>query len=129
MEKMADIGVFGGSGFYKFLDDIKEVQKQLLNAIFTEKVEYKEFNDNSVLKAKEYFVSICKKYEIEPSDLFFDDDYQKVLKKSLIDLYNGKVENVDESVQEDFVKHVKETAEKNNITVEQLLKEQPKLLF
>lgn len=26
MEKLADIGVFGGSGFYKFLDDIKEVQ-------------------------------------------------------------------------------------------------------
>ena len=26
MEKMADIGVFGGSGFYKFLDDIKEVR-------------------------------------------------------------------------------------------------------
>ncbi len=26
MEKMANIGVFGGSGFYKFLDDIKEVQ-------------------------------------------------------------------------------------------------------
>ena len=25
MEKLADIGVFGGSGFYKFLDDIKEV--------------------------------------------------------------------------------------------------------
>ena len=26
MENLADIGVFGGSGFYKFLDDIKEVQ-------------------------------------------------------------------------------------------------------
>ena len=26
MEKIADIGVFGGSGFYKFLDDIKEVK-------------------------------------------------------------------------------------------------------
>lgn len=25
MEKLADIGIFGGSGFYKFLDDIKEV--------------------------------------------------------------------------------------------------------
>jgi len=25
MENLADIGVFGGSGFYKFLDDIKEV--------------------------------------------------------------------------------------------------------
>ena len=26
MEKLADIGVVGGSGFYKFLDDIKEVR-------------------------------------------------------------------------------------------------------
>ena len=26
MEKLADIGVFGGSGFYKFLDNIKEVK-------------------------------------------------------------------------------------------------------
>ena len=26
MEKLADIGVFGGSGFYSFLEDIKEVQ-------------------------------------------------------------------------------------------------------
>ena len=26
MENLADIGVFGGSGFYKFLDNIKEVQ-------------------------------------------------------------------------------------------------------
>ena len=26
MEKIADIGVFGGSGFYSFLEDIKEVQ-------------------------------------------------------------------------------------------------------
>lgn len=26
MEKLADIGVFGGSGFYKFLEDIKEVR-------------------------------------------------------------------------------------------------------
>ena len=26
MEKLADIGVFGGSGFYKFLEDIKEVK-------------------------------------------------------------------------------------------------------
>ena len=25
MENLADIGVFGGSGFYKFLEDIKEV--------------------------------------------------------------------------------------------------------
>ena len=25
-KNMADIGVFGGSGFYKFLDDIKEVK-------------------------------------------------------------------------------------------------------
>ena len=25
MEKLADIGVFGGSGFYQFLEDIKEV--------------------------------------------------------------------------------------------------------
>ena len=24
MENLADIGVFGGSGFYKFLDDIKD---------------------------------------------------------------------------------------------------------
>ena len=26
MEKLADIGVFGGSGFYSFLEDIKEVK-------------------------------------------------------------------------------------------------------
>ena len=26
MEKLADIGVFGGSGFYKFLEDIEEVR-------------------------------------------------------------------------------------------------------
>lgn len=28
MEKLADIGVFGGSGFYQFLDDIKEVKME-----------------------------------------------------------------------------------------------------
>ena len=26
MEKLADIGVFGGSGFYKFLENVKEVK-------------------------------------------------------------------------------------------------------
>ena len=31
MEKLADIGVFGGSGFYKFLDDIKEVKSEEYN--------------------------------------------------------------------------------------------------
>ena len=28
MEKLADIGVFGGSGFYSFLEDIKEVKME-----------------------------------------------------------------------------------------------------
>ena len=29
MEKLAEIGVFGGSGFYKFLEDIEEVKQTL----------------------------------------------------------------------------------------------------
>ena len=30
MEKLADIGVFGGSGFYSFLEDLKEVKVETL---------------------------------------------------------------------------------------------------
>ena len=29
MEKLADIGVFGGSGFYKFLNNIEEIMKEI----------------------------------------------------------------------------------------------------
>ena len=44
MEKLADIGVFGGSGFYSFLEDIEEIKKGY---------QIREIIENSILREME----------------------------------------------------------------------------
>ena len=45
MEKLADIGVFGGSGFYKFLDNVEEVKKDVEEAVAKHRGETDEDTD------------------------------------------------------------------------------------
>lgn len=112
------------------LEDTKEVQKILLNAVVNSNTEYVDLKDNSILVAKEYLLNISKEYQISVGDLVLDDRYANVLKTSLIKLYNGTVDSsITEIEIEKFREFVNLRAVKKGITSEELLENQMKELL
>lgn len=112
------------------IDDIKEVQKQVLDALLTGEVEYKEFKDDSILMIKEYLVKVSKDYGINPSDMLLEENNKKLLQKALVDAYNGNDGDVlSKEVQKKYKEYINSVAKENNITVKELLKEKTELLI
>ena len=112
-------------------DDIKEVQKVLINYIVKSDTKNVEFDNKSILMEKEYLRDICNEYKIEPSDLLFDDLYRNVLKTSLKDLYTGNVDSSKAS-DEDIIKFrdfIDSVALENNISAQDLLDKNIELLL
>ena len=112
------------------LDEMKEVQKILLDSILKGETEYEEFENESILMEKEYLVNICKEYKIDPSDLVFDDLYKNVLKTSIKNFYNG---NVDQSISEErilnFRTYIDKVALENNMNSNELIANHIELLL
>lgn len=112
------------------LDDYKEVQKVLLDAIFSKETIIKELSDESILIAKEYLVGICKANNINPSDLLLDEKYRDLLKEGLQNLYDGKdVNSTDEETIKKFRKYIDSVASKNNMDADKLLTSNLRLLL
>ena len=112
------------------LDEIKEVQKVLLNSIVSSETEYEEIKDNSILMAKTYLSNVCKEYRITASDLIQDDLYKSALKQSLKKLYDGNVDGkVTDSEVLKFRKYVDSIALEKSVTAYDLIDNKTELLI
>lgn len=103
-------------------DDIKQVQKILLESIVNSETTNTELKTNSILVVQEYLKSISSKNNISASDLLFNDSYKNVLKDSLKNLYNGDVDDsVSDSTVFNFRDYIDPIAKEKNISAHELI--------
>jgi len=104
------------------LEDYKELQKVVLNMIVKSDVNMPVLNEKTILTCKEYLNKVCNDNNIEPSDLLLDSRYANTLKIALADVYNGKADStLSEEAVTNFRSYLDSLAEKNNISVTELL--------
>lgn len=103
-------------------DDIKQVQKILLESIVNSETTNTELKTNSILVVQEYLKSISSKNNISASDLLFNDSYKNVLKDSLKNLYNGDVDDsVSDSTVFNFRDYIDPIAKEKKISAHELI--------
>ena len=104
------------------LDDIKQVQKILLDSIVTGETTNFELKTNSILVVQEYLNDISKSNNISTSDLLFNSSYKDLLKTSLKNLYNG---DVDKSVPDTYITNIRDyidpIAKEKNVSAHELI--------
>lgn len=113
-------------------DDYKAVQKTIIKSIFSGKIDTQKLENDSILLAKEYLLKITKENNIDISDLLLEDSYNTILKKALVNLYNGQnIEKYNLSKDEvtSFRYYVDELAIKNKITAEVLFNDKFELII
>ena len=104
------------------IEDYKEIQKTLLDAIVKSKIDIPSLNDKSILSCKEYLYKVCKENNINPSDLFFDDKYSMLLKTTIKKMYDGNVGNtLDQSKLDTFKSYIDQLSKKNKVNVDELI--------
>ena len=112
------------------LEDTKEVQKKLLDSVINGETSNVELDNNSILVAKEYLSNISSKNNISSSDLLLDESNSDLLKKSLIDLYNGNVDdNATEKQVNNFKNFIDNIASENNMSMEELINNNIELIY
>lgn len=113
------------------IEDIKEVQKVLLNTVVKNEIDNIVLNTESILIAKEYLVNISKENNIEVADLIIDEAYRDILKKALINLYKKNTRDIslDLDMNKKFIEYVDLIAMNNKITAEELLNNRIELLL
>lgn len=105
-------------------EDFASVQRALIDAIISEKVELPDINDNPFLITSVYLAKISKEKNIKPSELFFLEENKSILKTALLDLYDGnEIEKYDLSDKTitDFREYIDKIAMKNNKTYVEVL--------
>lgn len=112
------------------LDEMEYVQKYILDMIMTSNLDYKELDDSSIIMCKEYLTNVANKYQINPSDLIFDDRYSHVYKRALVNLYNGDVDNTlnDDKIAK-FRDKVDTLAKEKNMSSYQLIVDNSEVLL
>ena len=110
------------------IDDIKQVQKKMLSVLLESNYDLKEYENNSIIVAKEYLLSVSKDKKIEVGDLLLDEKYRNVLKESLSNLYNSSDSNLSREAQ-GFRKYVDAIADSNNTTSESIINNNIELLL
>ena len=106
--------------------DSFDIQKMLLEKLLTSEsnIEGIGFKDNSILIAKEYFVSIAKENNIAISELLLNEKYESLLLSSINKLYLGDnlvKYNVSDKTLELVRSFVDKVAEDNGVTSEKVL--------
>lgn len=75
-------------------DDEKKIQKIMLETLSKESNNpFAELDDSTFLKGMPYLVKIAKENNITIGDLILEDKYSSILMSSLINIYNGNVNN------------------------------------
>ncbi len=113
-------------------EDFEKIQRALIDAIINEKVELPTFKDNPFLITSVYLANISKEHDIRPSELFFDEENEPILKTSLINLYDGnEIEKYDlsEKTISDFREYIDKIALKNNMTYLEVLNDHLELVI
>ena len=102
------------------------IQKLLLEKLLNSESDISTvgFKDNTVLVAKEYFVSIAKENNLEISELLLNEKHETLLLDSINKLYLGEdlsKYNVSEKTLSTVKNFVDKVAEDNGVTVEKVL--------
>ena len=104
------------------LEDYIKTQKTIVDMIVKSDVDVPELSENSILIGKEYLAKVASSEEIEPSDLIFDEKYEKTLKTALTNMYNGEVrDDMTETAVENFKAYMDSLAAKYECRVEDLI--------
>jgi hypothetical protein len=75
-------------------DDEKKIQKIMLETLSKESNNpFAELDDSTFLKGMPYLTKIAKENNITIGDLILEDKYSSILMSSLINIYNGNVNN------------------------------------
>ena len=75
-------------------DDEKKIQKIMLETLSKESNNpFAELDDSTFLKGMPYLTKIAKENNITVGDLILEDKYSSILMSSLINIYNGNVNN------------------------------------
>ena len=112
------------------LEEMKKVQRILLDTILTKEVDTSKFEENSILVAKEYLIKVCNDNNIKPSDLFFEDKYRNLLKQTLKNVYNGNVDNTLAEIDvRKFKTYIDIICLKNNTTATELIDNRIEILL
>lgn len=130
---------FSGDSIEEVLEDNSsstfEIQKKLLEKILTsDSPEILELlqKEDSILIAKEYFVSIAKEREISVGDLLLNEKYEDLLLELIQKLYNGD-STIKYSVSEETVSSIRSYIERlaleKEVSVSTLLSSKEQLNF
>ena len=103
-----------------------DIQKMLLEKLLTSESDINSigFKDNTILIAKEYFVSIAKENNIAISELLLNEKHEALLLESINKLYLGDdlvKYNVNEKTIDAVREFVDKVAEDNGVTSEKVL--------
>ena len=102
------------------------IQKLLLEKLLNSESDISNvgFKDNTILVAKDYFVSIAKENNLEISELLLNEKHETLLLDSINKLYLGEdlsKYNVSEKTLNTVKNFVDKVAEDNGVTVEKVL--------
>ena len=111
------------------LEDYEKVRKTLIDMIVKSDVEIPSLSENTLLVGKEYLAKVSKDNNIDPSTLLFDDTYKVTLQIALVKMYVGEVDNtMSEEAINNFKAYIDSIAEKNNMTVAELIEKHVDLI-
>lgn len=100
----------------------KDIQKTLLDAVIPSSSEIiKELDTKSVLKGKEYFQKVANDNNLSLTDLLTKDSNDTILSECLKNIVDGNVDNINSEDSEEIRTYLSEVAEKNNISIDELL--------
>lgn len=111
--------------------EYKEVQKTLIDELFTAETLPKKLETNSILTAREYLVLIANKNGISVGELLVEDKHENVLKEALKNLYDGAIsaeDAVSGATVNNFRTFVDGVASDNNVSYTEVLNNTSMLL-
>ena len=112
------------------LEDYEYVQRYLLNMIIKSETEFPKLTEDTILAGRPYLVKVCEDNNIEPCELLLDDKYKDLLKQTLLNIYDGNVDNTMTEIQLDNYRDAVDLIAFNNKTTsEEIIMNNPELLF
>ena len=104
-------------------DEEQDIQKSFFKSIIDNDTNiFDELEGNSFLNGLSFFKQVSEKNGIEVSDLIFDDENNELFMDSINEIYNSeKLDVLTEEEMNSVKNYIKETANKNNINVSDLL--------
>ena len=100
----------------------KDLQKTLLDVVIPSSNEIiNDLDTKSILKGKDYFQKVADDNNISLADLLTKEGNDTILSECLKNIVDGNVENMSSEDSEEIRTYLSEIAEKNNISIDELL--------